>query len=317
MTPDTLVVVNPASAGGRTGRHWPTVRRALEEAGVDFDHRLTGEPGEATTLARTALRQGTRRVVAVGGDGTLNEVLNGFFDEAGEAPIAPGAVLGLVPSGTGGDFRRSVGIPHDIRAAAALLARGDRRFVDVGRIEYLDAAGAATRVHHFLNIADCGVGGEVALRANRSRKLMGGRATFAWASVRALVAFGCRPARVDVDGTVLTGRMQSIVVANGRYFGGGMLVAPEADVSDGLLDVVVLGDISRRQAIAGLRRIYRGEHIGQPGVSALRGHRVEITPVDGSRLLFDVEGEQVGAAPAVLTVLPGAVTLCAPVHRTA
>ncbi len=308
----TLVVVNPASAAGRTGRLWPEISRALEAAGVEFEHRLTTGRGEATEMTRSALREGVDRVVAVGGDGTVNEVLNGFFEEGGDTAVRPGAALGLIPNGTGGDFRRSVGIPHEPRAAAALLARGDRRPCDVGRIEFLDADGHRLSIHHFLNIADCGLGGEVVMRANRSSKRVGGKATFAWASVRAVVAYGRKPARVVVDGTPVQGLMQNVVVANGRYFGGGMLVAPDADVNDGLLDVIVLGDIGRLRTVVNMPLVYRGRHIGHPGVVALKGRRVEITPLSGSRMLFDVEGEQIGGAPAVITVLPSAIRLCAP-----
>ncbi|HEY6378568.1 MAG TPA: diacylglycerol kinase family protein [Candidatus Dormibacteraeota bacterium] len=313
--PATLVVVNPAAAAGRTGREWPLIRDALDEAGVEFEHRLTLARGDATAITRAALAAGTERVVAVGGDGTLNEVANGFFGENGGPPIRPGAVLGMVPAGTGGDFRRSAGIPREPHAAAVLLARGDRRPCDVGRIEYLGADGAAIGVHHFINIADCGLGGEVALRAAGPTKRAGGRATFAWAAMRSVVSYGRKPARVVADGVPIEGPMQNVVLANGRYFGGGMLVAPDADLADGMLDVVVIGDIGRLRSLLGMPRIYRGAHIGRPGVLVMRAARVEVTPLEGAQMLFDVEGEQIGAAPAIATVLPAALDLCAPRPR--
>ena len=249
MTATTMVVVNPRSASGRTGRQWPAIRQALVEAGVDFDHRFTGGPGDATGLTRAALAGGCRRVVAAGGDGTLNEVLNGFFDHGG-APVAEGAVLGLLPSGTGGDFRRSAGIPVHPAAAAALLARGDRRRIDVGRIDY----GEGIRSRLFLNIADCGLGGEVVARVNRSGKSAGCKATFLYHSLAALVRFPGRSLRVDVDGEVREGRLANVVVANGRYFGGSMLIAPDADLADGRFDVVLVDRLAWPRAASGTGR---------------------------------------------------------------
>lgn len=307
MTPGTVVVVNPASGGGRTGRRWPQLRRTLAEAGVAVEERHTSAPGEAVELTRTALREGFERVVAVGGDGTLNEVLNGYLDAAG-TPVAPGAVLGLLPSGTGGDFRRTAGIPTAPEAAVAVLASGTTRPVDVGRLT-LEAGGA---VRHFINIADCGVGGEVVARVNRSSKRAGGTATFLWHSLASVLGFRPRAARVEIDGVGEEGRYQNVVIANGRYFGGGMCVAPGADLGDGLFDVVLFGDLSRVRSLTGIRRIYAGSHIGQPGIRLLRGRRVRVTPLDDEPMRFEMEGEEVGPCPATVTLLPGAVRLCAP-----
>ena len=305
MSATTVAVVNPASCAGKTGRAWPELRRALAAAGVEVEERLTREPRQATELTRQALRDGAGRVVAVGGDGTLNEVVNGFFDEDG-APIATDAVLGLVPSGTGGDFRRTAGIPVGA-AAAPILATGANRPVDVGRLT-LD--GAAPR--HFVNIADCGIGGEVVARVNRSSKRAGGTATFLWHSLASLLSYRPRAARVEIDGTVEEGRYQNVVVANGRYFGGGMRVAPDADLGDGQFDVVLFGDLPKVRSITGIRRIYAGTHIGQPGIRMIRARRVRVTPLEDPPLGFEMEGEEVGPAPATLEILPGAVRLCVP-----
>ena len=311
-SPDTLVVCNPMSAAGRTGREWPGIQRILLEAGLEFDHRLSRSQADATHLTREALRSGYRRVVAVGGDGTLNEVLNGFFEEDGGGPVRADAVLGMVPNGSGGDFRRTAGIPRDHLAAGALLARGDERPLDVGRIDYEEEPRGGVRF--FVNIADCGLGGEVVARANASSKRFGGTATFYWASVRAIFAFGRRRCRVEVDGVPVEGRMQNVVVANARYFGGGMHVAPDARFDDGLLDVVIMGDIPRWRALADSRTIYKGAHLGRPGIAVLRGRTVRVIPRDVVPFRFDVDGELVGRAPATLTVLPGVLRLCAPVH---
>jgi diacylglycerol kinase (ATP) len=305
MSPTTVAVVNPASCGGRTGKAWPELRRALAAAGVEVVERLTSAPREATELTRAALAGGCERVVAVGGDGTLNEVVNGFFAVDG-SPIAPAAALGLMPSGTGGDFRRTAGIPVGA-AAAAVLAAGSTRPIDAGRLT-LD--GTAPR--HFVNIADCGIGGDVVARVNRSSKRAGGTATFLYHSLASLLSYRPRAARVEIDGTVEEGRYQNVVVANGRYFGGGMCVAPGAYLGDGLFDVVLFGDLPRLRSLTGIRRIYAGTHIGRPGIRMIRARRVRVTPLEDPPLGFEMEGEEVGPAPATLEVLPGAMRLCAP-----
>jgi YegS/Rv2252/BmrU family lipid kinase len=303
-----VFIVNPRSSGGRTAKRWPALQAALKRAGVECEARFTTAPGEATLLARAALREGAARVIAVGGDGTLNEVVNGCFDEAG-TPVVPQPVVGLLPSGTGGDFRRSLRIPTDADQCAALLAGGSVRSVDAGRVDY-EAAGEPPR--YFINIADCGVGGEVVARVNRTRHVGGGTVTFLYHSLAALLTYRAQPVRVDVDGESLAGTAQNVVIANGRYFGGGMKVAPDAEVDDGLFDVVLIGGESRLRTLAGVRRIYDGSHVRQPMVTCRRGRVVTVTPLGDEPLLFDVEGEQVGRAPATLTCLPSALRFCAP-----
>lgn len=309
---DTLVIINPASAGGRTARDWPRVQRCLVDAGVEFEPRMTSATGDATRLAREALREGFTRVVAVGGDGTLNEVVNGFFDPQSTEPINPQAVLGMLPSGTGGDFRKSVGIPHGHAAASALLARGDVRVVDLGRIDY--HGGGAPAPRWFINIADCGIGGDVVRRVNASRKARGGTVTFLYHSLAALATFGSRMVRVEIDDERFEGPLQNVVVANGGYFGGGMRIAPDARLDDGQFDVVLCADLGLRSSLLGLPGLYKGRHVGRRGITIRRGRVVTVTPLEQRPVLFDVEGEQVGRAPATLTCLAGAIRLCAPEH---
>jgi YegS/Rv2252/BmrU family lipid kinase len=302
-----LVIVNPASAGGRTARQWPRVAALLRTAGIQYEAHHTRERGEATTVAREALRSGRERIVAVGGDGTLNEVLNGFFDEHGK-PLGDGAVLGVIPSGTGGDFRKSAAIPRGTAEAVALLSSKAAAIIDAGRLDF----GDGTR-RHFINIADCGIGGEVVARVNRNRFKGGGSrgtAVFLWESMAALMTFGGRPVRVSIDGERYVGTVQSVVVANGRFFGGGMHVAPRAVLDDGAFDVVIVESMGRLRSLSSMPSLYRGRHLGRPGVIHRRATVVGIEAIDDP-LLFDVEGEQVGQTPAVITCLPGAITLCA------
>jgi diacylglycerol kinase (ATP) len=308
VTGDAFVVMNPASAGGRTLRRWPATMRALRAAGVTFEVHHTAGRGDATHAVRSARERGTRTIVAVGGDGTLNEVINGFFD-AGGAPIGGDATLALLPSGTGGDFRRAVGIPGDIDAAARLIAIGSVRHIDAGRIEF---AGGDRRF--FINIADAGMGGEVVARVNRSAYKSGGprgSAIFLGTSLVTLLRYTSRHARIELDGMVIERDVRSVVVANGRYFGGGMHVAPNAVLDDGQFDVVIIGETGRTRALTGIPSLYRGRHLNRREVEVYRARTVRVT-CEGEPMLFDVEGEQVGTTPATLTCLPDAIALCVP-----
>jgi YegS/Rv2252/BmrU family lipid kinase len=308
VTTAAFLVMNPASAGGRTRRSGPAIATALRTAGVGFDlHRTTG-PGDATDAVRSALTRGYRTIVVAGGDGTLNEVVNGFFDAEG-SPIEPDAVLGVLPSGTGGDFRRAAGIPPQLGAAAALIASGSRRRIDAGRVDF-----ATGDRRFFINIADCGMGGEVVDRVNRSaHKATGARGTavFLAASLVTLLGYAPRRAQIDIDGIRIDRDVRSVVVANGRYFGGGMHVAPGAELDDGRFDVVIIAETGRMRALSGIPSLYRGRHVARREVEVHRGRVVRVM-CDGAPMLFDVEGEQVGTTPATITCLPGAITLCAP-----
>jgi diacylglycerol kinase (ATP) len=308
VTGPAFLVLNPASAGGRTHRNWPAISTALSAAGVSFDlHRTTGE-GEATEAVRTALAGGYRTIVVVGGDGTLNEAVNGFFDPTGN-PIGAHATIGLLPSGTGGDFRKAAGIPGGLEAAARVIASGSSRVIDAGRIDFADG-----ERRFFINIADCGMGGEVVERLNRSARKRGGArgtAMFLTTSLATLWGYRSRVARVEMDGATIERDVRSVVIANGRYFGGGMRIAPGAALDDGRFDVVLIGETGRTRALTGIPSLYRGRHIKRREVEVHRARLVRVTCEDPP-MLFDVEGEQVGATPATLTCLPGAIRLCTP-----
>jgi YegS/Rv2252/BmrU family lipid kinase len=307
--PRTLVIVNPASAGGRTLKRWPALGMALKAAGVPHDIHHTTAPFDATAVTRAALGSGYTRVVAAGGDGTLNEVVNGFFTPDG-AVLNPDAILGVLPSGTGGDFRRTAGLPTDPARLAAILSANRVRRIDVGRVTYDDPATAARQ---FINIADCGVGGEVVARVNRSANKGGGlrgTAVFLGISLKALTTFGGRPVRLTLDGDAVDMDIQNVVIANGRCFGAGMRIAPNAQLDDGLFDVVVLPALGRIRTVTAVPSVYRGTHLRQPGVLVRRAAVARVEPLDDRPLLFDIEGEQIGRAPATLTCLPGAINLC-------
>jgi YegS/Rv2252/BmrU family lipid kinase len=297
--------VNPNSHGGATGRDWPVTRRAIEGVLGPIEERLTTRRGEAVDLTQAALRDGFDLVVSVGGDGTNNEVVNGFFED--DRPVNPDAVFATVPQGTGGDFRKTAGIPKAVSEAVKLLAGSQTRTIDVGRMTMVDMEGRPA-VRYFLNITSFGIGGVADDYVNRSKKTLGSFLSYFIASFRALVTYRNQPVRLVIDGKDWGERtVFNVVVANGRYFGSGMFVAPYAELDDGLFDVVVFGDLSVYDKFVRLTSIYKGEHLKMRNVVWMRARRVEAT--SSSAVLHDVDGENLGRLPSVFEVIPGALKL--------
>jgi YegS/Rv2252/BmrU family lipid kinase len=307
-----FVVVNPRSGGGRTAREWPTIEKNLKALYPGMTAVMTHHHGQATALVRDALRDGQEEIVAVGGDGTINETVNGFFDDSG--PVAPDAIMGFVTSGTGGDFRKSFGIEAGPAAALARLKSARPRRIDVGRVSCLSRQGEPV-VRYFANIASVGLSGVIVDRVNRARiaKLLGGSFAFAFHSALAMLFYRERPVRIRIDQHYdeITA-ISTLAVANGQYFGGGMRVAPHAQPDDGQFDVIVMGGAPKGKALADMKLIYTGEHLKNPSVRELRGLKVMAAPVAetaGHAVLIEVDGESAGQLPATFEILPRALAL--------
>jgi len=309
--PRTVVIVNPQSQNGALGRRWPELAGAIRRH-LPFDEARTRGPGDATRLTREALDAGADRVVAVGGDGTINEVINGFFD--GDRAVAPRAALGVIPFGTGGDFRKTIHMPRDIEAAARILGRGTTRRIDVGHLTLTDRRGdLVSRV--FANIASFGISGLVDRLVNESSKALGGRLSFMLATARAGLRYKNQRVRLVFDGDTarpVDMTINTVAVANGRYFGGGMFIAPRAELDDGQFDVVAIGDLTPIDFVVQGRRLYNGTHLGLDKVTFRRARTVRAEPIDGEVVEMDVDGETPGILPATFTILPAALDLMVP-----
>jgi YegS/Rv2252/BmrU family lipid kinase len=312
VAPRTVVVVNPKSQGGKLGKRWPELADLIGRA-FPFDVVMTSGPGDATRLAREALLDGAERIVAVGGDGTIHEVVNGFFDEEAR-PIAPEASFALIPYGTGGDFRRTLGIPIATVDAATVIAANRRRRIDLGKLELTRRDG--TRAHcMFANIASFGVSGVVDRLVNESGKKLG-RLSFALATARATWSYTNQRVQLVFDGnssTRVEATINTVAVANGRYFGGAMMVAPHAEVDDGQFDVIALGDFHFADLLKSGRRIYKGTHLTMDKVSERRAHVVEAEALEpGAVIELDVDGECLGVLPARFEIVPSALWMIMP-----
>lgn len=304
----TLFIINPASARGATLRAWADARKEIVAAGVDFDEHVTTRAGEATEVTREALDSGMMHIVAVGGDGTLSEVVNGYFNGCGRA-INSAASIGLLPSGTGSDFRRSLGLTSRRDSIRALI-EPKTRLLDAARAEFKGQDG--TRVSRFLiNVASFGLGGDVSALVNRWRNTLplwiGGSARFAAAAIAALGRYKNIAVSLRLDQRELKVNSNLVVVANGRFAGGGMMLAPHAEVDDGLLDVIVTDGATRLDVIRELPRIQRGAHLKNPKVIEMRAREVSIETEEP--MAIDLDGEMVGFTPAHLSVLPSAIRL--------
>ena len=302
------LIVNPRAGAGAAERRLPALKRSLEEAGARFDVALTEAPRDATRLVREALRDGVAGVAVVGGDGTLNEAVNGFFDDEGQ-PIAEDAWLGPLPCGTGGDFRRTLGVSKKVDPMVTRMMWARPRRIDVGWLTFVDDAGAPAQ-RAFVNIASFGLAGRVDRVVNESPKWMGGTPAFLLGTMRAMVGYRNQRVRLALDGGAPRElSILNVAVANGRFFGGGMQIAPKAEIDDGLFDVVAL-EMSAREAIGATADVYRGGHLGRDGVSFERAAHVTAEPVDPSeRVLIDVDGEAPGALPATFELRRGALSL--------
>ncbi len=303
-------MVNPASGAGKAGRQWAQIEsQVLPSAGIPFETAFTTRPNEATEITQRAVRQSRSVVVAVGGDGTLNEVVNGFFHNG--APIPTTSRLAMVPLGTGGDFRRTLRIPIDPREAIGVLKTGVVRKLDVGCVTYQKADGTSG-VRHFINIADAGLGGDVVQVVGNGTKRFGNLA-YTLGGVRALIGFRNKPMTVDIDDVRHElPKAQQVVIANCQFFGGGMQMAPTASPTDGVFDVILVKDAGKIETMRGMNDFRAGKHLDQsnPKIELMYGKRVSVS--SPKKVRIDVDGEAVGYLPAMFEIQPGSIDFITP-----
>ena len=307
MAADIVFIVNPASANGGMRRRWKTYERIFRhELGPGLEVRTTDHRGHATQLTRAALSEGATTIVSVGGDGTFNEVVNGYLGHR-ETARNTDACVAVFSAGTGADFVRTLPVPATPAALARCIREHHPRTIDAGLCEFLDAG--ARRTRYFVNIAEFGSGGAVVDRVNRSSKILGGRLTFVLAILRMLPRYRNTHVVYEADGgppkEVV---VNDFVVANGRYFGAGLMPAPGADLADGLLDVVIFGDIDFKTARRNLPALRRGEHLSLKEVTTFRCRELRIR---GAEEMIDLDGEFVGRHPLRFAVVPNAVSILA------
>lgn len=303
------LVVNPRSAAGATRQRMGALRRAADRHFQSWDLWTTEGPGHATELAARAVAEGFDVVVAVGGDGTANEVVNGLF--VGDRVRSAAVSFSVVPAGTGSDLVKTLGIPADPDAALGVIARSPGRATDVASVRLMGHTGEeVSRIG--INVTGLGMNGDVVRRANAGSKRFGGRATFAWATVRTLATY--RAAPVGLRWTASSGReaswegrLWSAFVGNGQFCGGGMRVGRGGSMDDGLLDLTVIPELPLRRALRGLPRLLGGTLELVKDVSTAAVVHLEASPLTATPVLVDIDGEQPGLLPAAIRALPKAM----------
>ncbi len=303
----TIVIVNPQAGNGRTEKIWPNIESVLEKSIGSFEVLHTTCRGDATDLSRRILAVDTVRIVAVGGDGHLNEVLNGFIEN--DLPVNPEARLSFVMTGTGCDFQRSLGISGKWQNAVAELKDAKVRKIDVGKVTYT-AADKTQKIRYFDNIASFGLSGAVdhCLEHSRLRDYLGGSPLFLWATIKTVFTHPNQSIRFRID----DGPEEEIcsrlcLLANGRYFGGAMHAAPEAELDDGLLDLLMLKEISVAKFLWHLPKIYKGTHLKIPEIFFQKVRK--FTAESSEQVILDIDGESPGYLAATFEVLPKILNL--------
>jgi YegS/Rv2252/BmrU family lipid kinase len=254
-------------------------------------------------LARRTADDGAELIVIVGGDGTVNEAVHGLVQSTARPEIA------VIARGTGWDFVRTYGIPRELERAVGIALNGVVREIDVGRVSYRTWAGEEAG-GWFANVASVGMSGAIAQRANDTTKALGAKLSYLWATFAVFARWRNSEVRVTVDEETRIGRMHDVIVANGRYLGGGMMMCPGAEPDDGLFDVLTIGDLTKGDLLLTLPKTYRGKHLPHPKAELLRG---AVVTVDADEPLpIELDGEQPGTTPVRFEVVPKALRLRVP-----
>ncbi|HET6854155.1 MAG TPA: diacylglycerol kinase family protein [Pyrinomonadaceae bacterium] len=307
----SVVIVNPSSAGGSTGEAWPQIASDLRSQFGAFKAVFTKKRGDAAALAGEAARKGAKFIIACGGDGTVSEVANGILSAGKDVE------LGILPSGTGGDFRRTLEIPSQSRAAARVLRTGRTVRIDVGRVSFVDHNGAEA-MRYVLGVASCGMSTKVIERVKagapewlpaNTPKWLGGRISFGASLLQ--TAMRSTPTRLVVQLDDAHERqivVSNLCIANARYFGGGMKIAPDAKLTDGKFDVVGVGDLSALKIFTSAPRVYLGSHLSMPEVSHALARKVMVRTADrDTEVPLEIDGELPGKLPATFQIIPEAI----------
>mgnify|MGYP002636153009 CR=1 FL=1 len=301
----TCAIINPNSSGGRTRKRWPAIEQKLRARLGEVETRYTTAPMDAVGITRKAVEEGFEQIIAVGGDGTVNEVVNGLIKE--DKALNPNVVLALLSSGTGGDFRRTFGIGESVDAQIDHICQGTVRTVDVGKLTFVSDAGE-TCVRYFDNITSFGLGGVMdrAIAKVTVGRMLGSRLVFQWVMLKTIFKYKNQRVHLQIDDGVdekLT--IKSIAVCNGNYFGGGMHMAPNGEPDDGLFDIIVLGDEGPWYTLFRSQLIYSGKHLDEEKVQSYTGKKVVATPLDpDDHVLIDMDGEAPGRLPATFEIVP-------------
>jgi diacylglycerol kinase (ATP) len=301
------VIVNPSSACGQTGKRWETIKEALRCHFREFKYVFTQKPFQATEIARELLLDGFDLLIGVGGDGTLNEISNGFFSQKTGQAINRDAAVGIIPSGTGSDFIRFMNVPRDFEKSAARIKNSQNKKIDIGRIDY-GGAPIKKKTQYFINVADFGLGAEVIRRIANIQSTRRGAFTYYRGLLSTMMKYRSKKVTLTLDGKQkLQGDYLIGAVANGRIFGGGMIIAPQAEPDDGYFDLVLIESMKKLEIVANSRLLYSGTIAKNPKVHILKARNIKVE--SPAEVYIEYDGEVGEALPAEFSIMEQALNL--------
>jgi len=295
------VIVNPFSARGQTEKRWETIRLAIRSHFREFKFIFTEKPRQATEIARELLNQGFDLLIGVGGDGTLNEISCGFFNAQSGRAINDDAAVGIIPSGTGSDFIRFMKVPREFEKSAARIKNSPNKKIDIGKITYGGAAGG-NRSQYFINVADFGLGAEVIRNISNVNTASRGAFTYYRGLLSTMMTYRSKNVKLTLDGKrQLQGEYLIGAVANGRIFGGGMVIAPQAEPDDGYFDLVLIESMKKLEIVANSRLLYSGTIAKNPKVHIIKARNIKVESSDEVHIEYDGEvGEKLPAEFSII-----------------
>ena len=299
-----LVIVNPNSGKGKGRKDWDTISSILKKEDLSCTVKFTERKGHAIVLTSEAINEGFRKIITVGGDGTLNEVVNGVFSN----DICPTTdiALALIPVGTGNDWGRMFGIPSDYAKAIKIIRDHKLMLHDIGLVSYYEETG--TKKRYFINIAGVGFESAVVNRTNYQKdRGHGGKAIYFYNLLISLLTYKNTKAEIIIDNQTLTADIFSLNVGNGRYCGGGMRQTPNALPNDGLLDVTIINDMGKIEIIRNLKILYDGTILNHPKVDGYKGRNIKVT--SDSVIYVEADGESLGRTPAEFSIIPASINI--------
>ena len=307
-----LVVVNPKASIGKGEKDWPVIKDLLTQEGLDFDFALTERPCHAIELVReNIIEKGYRKIISVGGDGTNNEVINGIFTQ-NRFPTTE-ITMGIIPVGTGNDWRRTFGFPEEYLPLVEIIKKGQVIQHDVGKVTYYN--NGDSKVRYFLNAAGTGLNEMVCNRTNRLKSQgKGGPIRYMLSTACCLLSFKCVHIKLEIDDQeVFNDEILSLSVGNGKYNGGGMMMMPDAVPDDGLFDITVVKKVGMLKFAASINNIYDGTFVDKlKEVTTYRGKKIRITSIPAHMLLLETEGETLTNSPFVFEMLSKSINMVIP-----
>jgi diacylglycerol kinase (ATP) len=293
------LIVNPTAGAGKSAKAWPQIKDLLQNMGLDFDYALTETAGHAIELAKFATQRGCKLLVSVGGDGTINEVVNGMYD----AHCLKEVMLGVISTGTGADYIRTMGIPRAHIDACQLFLKPKTRLVDLGIIDFT----SENRQRIFVNFAGLGFDADIVRATTQTYKALGETASYLMGLFATLLSYQNKPVLITANGNTEERKIVTVLMGLGKYAGGGMMTTPNADPTDGLFDVLIVDNMTKSDLLCSLPRIYKGTHLTHPKVSVKRVKEIEVR--SKLKICIQSDGDLIGEAPARFSVLPSALNL--------